>query len=125
MFTVETKTWGKPSNGKAKVTFDGAEISVGGLQPDRDPIVQAKAQASWLKSMLLESTGKGFQVRPVIVFPGWYVENAAGGFRDVWVLEPKALPTFLKNETRRLQLEDIKLAAFHLSRLIRTTQTAQ
>lgn len=122
VYTIETKTWSKPIKGSARVVFDGADLKVGGIEPDRSPVVQAKAQAGWMKSMLLESTGKRYAVHPVIVFPGWFVENTAGSFKDLWVLEPKALPTFLQNAENRLEPEDVKLAAFHLSRLIRAKQ---
>jgi hypothetical protein len=61
-------------------------------------------------------------VRPVIAFPGWFVANSSGTFKDIWVLEPKALPSFLDNEPIRLSPEDVKLASFHLSRLIRSTE---
>lgn len=120
IFTIETKTWSKPISGNAQLAFDGDTIRIGGFEPDRDPVLQAKAQASWLAALLLESTGKKVAVRPVIVFPGWFVVNSTGSFRDIWVLEPKALPTFLNNEPARLTPEDVKLASYHLSRLIRS-----
>lgn len=120
VLTVETKTWSKPFTGHAEVIFDGEFIRVGKIAPDRDPIVQAKAQAGWLKMVLAESTGKQFDVRPVIVFPGWFVKSSPGALKEVWVLEPKALPTFLSNEPVRLSREDIRLASFHLSRAIRS-----
>jgi len=125
IFSIETKTWSKSVSGSEELTFDGESIKLGRLEPDRNPIVQAKAQASWLRALLLESTGKKVDVRPVIVFPGWFVVNTAGSFRDIWVLEPKALPTFLMNEPSRLAPEDVKLASFHLSRLIRAQEKAK
>jgi len=121
VFTVETKTWSKPATGNAQVIFDGETLKIGSLVPDRDPVVQARAQASWLKKLLLESTGRQFETRPVIVFPGWFVANS-GGFRDLWVLEPKALPSFLQRETARLSQDEVQLASFHLSRLIRSVE---
>jgi len=121
VFTVETKTWNKPVSGNAQIVFDGEMLKIGSFSPDRDPIVQARAQASWLKQLLQESTGRKFETRPVIVFPGWFVENSRG-FHDQWVLEPKALLSFLQHEPVRLSAEDIKLASFHLSRLIRFTE---
>ena len=64
-------------------------------------------------------------MRPVIVFPGWFVEQRHGpagrSTRDIWVLEPKALPSFLDHEDERLQPEDVKLASFHLSRYARAS----
>lgn len=102
VFTVETKTRSKPLRGEARVRFDGERILVGGHEPDRDPVVQAKAQAAWLRELLAESTGRKFAVRPVIVFPGWYVEQPSNALRDLWVLEPKALPPFLEKEAQVL-----------------------
>jgi hypothetical protein len=121
VFTVETKTWNKPHS-NAKVNFDGERLLVAGKEPDRDPVVQARAQAAWLRTQLRESTGKDFEVWPVIVFPGWFVEATSTSQRKLWVLEPKALPTFLKNEPVNLSAEDRKLASFHLSRMIRTSE---
>jgi hypothetical protein len=118
VFTVETKTWNKP-HGDAKVTFDGERLLVAGKAPERDPVVQARAQASWLRAQFRESTGKDFDVRSVIVFPGWFVEANYTAQRKLWVLEPKALPTFLSNEPSSLNAEERKLASFHLSRMIR------
>ncbi|MEQ1595427.1 MAG: nuclease-related domain-containing protein [Casimicrobium sp.] len=121
VFTVETKTWNKPHS-NAKVNFDGERLLVAGKEPDRDPVVQARAQAAWLRTQLRESTGKDFEVWPVIVFPGWFVEATSTSQRKLWVLEPKALPSFLKNEPLTLNAEDRKLASFHLSRMIRSAE---
>lgn len=122
VFTVETKTWNKP-HPDAKVTFDGERLLIGGKTAERDLAVQARAQASWLQVQLRESTGKDFDVRPVIVFPGWYVEATYTAHRKLWVLEPKALPTFLSNEPPSLGAADRKLVSYHLSRMIRATET--
>lgn len=122
VFTIETKTWSKPISGDARISFDGETIKVGAFEPDRNPVVQAVAQSGWLRTLLLESTGRKFEVRPVIVFPGWFVQNDTDTLRKLWVLEPKALPTFLVNEPTRLNAQDVKLASFHLSRFIRSTE---
>jgi hypothetical protein len=42
--------------------------------------------------------------------------------RDIWVLEPKALPSFIEHEPRRLSDSDVTLAAFHLGRYVRTAE---
>ncbi|APV51647.1 hypothetical protein BWI17_19285 [Betaproteobacteria bacterium GR16-43] len=120
IFTIETKTWRKPRRGDARVHFDGKNLLVGGHVPQRDPVAQARAQASWVARELEESTGRSYRVRPVVLFPGWWVEAAAGAQKDMWVLEPKALPGFLANEPRRLELEQIRMASYHMSRYVRT-----
>jgi hypothetical protein len=119
-YTIETKTWRKPSRGDARITFDGTTLLKGGLALDRDPIVQARAQASWLASLLQEGTGHTYVVKPVVLFPGWFVENTKGAFDQIWVLEPKALPAFLEREPHRLKIEQVKLASYHVSRYVRT-----
>jgi hypothetical protein len=68
IFTVETKTFSKPARGNAKVTFDGENVLVNGFRPDRDPVTQARAQANWLRNLVLESTGRKVVVRSVVLF---------------------------------------------------------
>lgn len=122
VFTVETKTWKKPVNGDAKITFDGEKLASNGFAPDRNPVVQAKAQARWLRDLLVESTGKSLSVWPVLLFPGWYVENTREAWGEIWVLEPKALPKFLQNKGQRLAPEDASLASAHLRSFIRAQE---
>src|SRR5678815_3360394 len=55
IFTIETKTWSKPARGEARISFDGKQLMKGNHSPDRNPIVQARAQASWLRNLLTES----------------------------------------------------------------------
>jgi hypothetical protein len=122
VFTVETKTWSKPARGSPEVLFDGEAIRVGGLEPDRNPVIQARAQAGWLRSVLSESTGREFAVLPVVVFPGWFVKTTTRPRQPLWVLEPKALVKYLKNREPQLTAEEIALAGFHLSRFIRAEE---
>lgn len=124
IFTVETKTRSKPARGMAKVIHDGDHVFVNGWEPDRNPISQSLAQAGWLADILQESTGKRFPVKPVVLFPGWYVETTkAGKGSPVWVLNPKAFPKFIDHEPQRIGNSDQHLVAFHLSRFIRSSNT--
>jgi len=82
-------------------------------------VVQAKAQASWLSDLLHKSTGKAFHVKPILVFPGWWVESK--NMKEIWVLNPKGIDTFLSNEGDTLTKEDAALISYHLSRHIRTS----
>jgi len=122
VFTIETKTWSKPQRGDARIAYDGSTLTAAGREPERDPLIQAKAQAGWLRGLLTESTGRRVDVQPVVVFPGWFVEAAPGAHRTVWVMEPKGLPAFLNNEPERLAPEDVKLMAYHLARHIRSVE---
>ena len=112
VFTVETKTYSK-ARGGSRVVFNGETIRIDDVKPDRDLAIQAKAQASWLRQTLADSTGRQFAVKSVIVFPGWYVENTGPKNKALWVLEPKMLPTFLDHDNLLLSTEDIHLASYH------------
>lgn len=121
IYVIETKTYSKPDVGKAMIKFDGESILYNGGHQTTKPISQVKAAGKWFADLLLESTGHLFVIKPVVLFPGWYIETTSDAkSSDVWVLNPKALPTYIENSQDRLQPEDVKLASFHLSRYIRT-----
>lgn len=118
VFLVETKTRSVPTERKPSIFYDGSKVLVNGIEADRDVIKQAAGLAGWLEETLFKSTGRRFAVRPVVVFPGWYVEPGPKG-AAVWVLNPKALPAFILHEPVTIDTSDIHLITFHLSRYIR------
>ncbi len=125
IYVVETKTYSKPVKGEAKIGFDGKKLKIKALGVQTKPITQVSAASNWLKEILLETTGKKFSIKPVILFPGWYVESTEQGKKSpVWVLNPKALPSFIENQPDIISQEDMMLASFHISRYIRTKETS-
>ena len=125
IYVVETKTITKPS-ADAKVIYDGERVTVAGFKPDRNPVTQAAAEAKWLHRLLGQSTGRRFPVRGVVVYPRWWVEQVNKDRpREVWVLEPKALPTFIENAPSMISAEDVAMAAYHLSRYVRGENRSQ
>jgi len=118
IFVVETKTRTKPAKGSPSVTFDGNTLLINGFEPKRNPITQVQGNTRWLAEALRTSTGKEFPIRPVVLFPGWFVEPFPKG-SSVWVLNPQALPSFIKHEPILINDSDLHLAAFHLARYIR------
>jgi len=116
VFAIETKTHSKPAKGASSVRYDGETISVNGFQPDRDPVVQATAEARWLFDLLERSTGRKIFVQPVVLYPGWFVEPQPAN-AEVWVLNEKALPTFIRNARKgTIAVEDVHLLAYHLTK---------
>lgn len=118
VFTIETKTHSKPVRGECRVSVVNGEVRANGLVLDRNPLVQAKAQANWLKGFLAESQFKA-HVWPVVAFPGWFVEPFDTRATGAWVLEPKALNKFIENEPERLSREQVQAMASALSSYIR------
>jgi hypothetical protein len=65
------------------------------------------------------TAGPTKDMRGVVVFPGWFVEQR-GLSGDVWVLEPKMLPGFIGQAPEMIAASDVALASFHLSRYVRS-----
>jgi hypothetical protein len=110
VYVIETKTYSKPDNGMARMIFDGTSLSFNGVKNNEKPIIQVKAATHWLNNLLKDSTGRTHPIKPVVVFPGWFIEPTSEARNsDVWVLNPKALPTFIENSNELLSLEDVNL----------------
>ena len=126
IFVIETKTRSKPAGTRVTVRYDGEKLSVNGNAPSRDSIKQVLAISAWVQELVKKSTGKSFPVKPVVLFPGWYVETENANAHDkVWVLNPKCLLSFIQHEKVDLPPEDVNLITFHLSRYIRSENLVQ
>lgn len=123
VYAIETKAISKAPG--AKATFDGTTLLINGRPPKKDLIGQTIAAADWIKSILKSSTTRDYPVRPVLVLPGWFVNPVSEhhGAR-VWVLNPKALLSFIEKEPTSISEEDLRLAVFFLARYVKTTPDA-
>ena len=119
IFTIETKTWSKPKDGGV-LTCEGGELRFDGIACDfdRDPLTQARHQATWLRNLLKSSTAETFHVRPVILFPGWFIEPPSKP-SDVWILNPQLLRISLEHAARVLSPSQISFVTHHLSKDVR------
>lgn len=123
IFVIETKTLSKPEKGEAKLQVIDNKIYSMGKELNRNPITQSKAGAKWIETILRESTGKSFSTHPVVLFPGWFIENHnSSSNNSFWILNPKALPTYIGNKPTVLNNEEINMCNYHLSRFIRTSE---
>jgi len=117
VFVIETKTVSKtPDSGDTK--YDGQRVVVSGHSPDRDPIAQVKALCDHIRDIIHANTGKRPPMRGVVLYPGWYVQPQPKGVQ-VWVLNPKALPPFVRNEPVVLPDSDVRLIAGALEAHVR------
>lgn len=120
IFAVETKTRSKPADGQGKLYFDGTHVTLANGYRSDEAVIQAQAAARWLRELIKETTGKLFNVQPAVVFPGWYVETEPEAKNTgVWVLNPKALPSFIANNREQVSPEDVALITSSLSAYIR------
>lgn len=123
IYVIETKTYSKPEKGEAKILFDGEKLSIQGTSSYNQPVIQVNSASTWLKNTLNASTGKTFTVKPVILFPGWFVESTEQGKKsNTWVLNPKALPAYMRNQPEMISQEDTQMAVFHLCRYVRVKE---
>lgn len=90
-----------------------------GVEFTRHPVRQVQALARWLAGQLLESTGRRFPIRPVVLVPGWFVEVIVKHPPEVWVLNPKQLGALIAKEPVMLKREVVALVA---SRIIQDMQ---
>jgi len=113
VFSIETKYWKKPAGPGHQIFYDGKKILVDGKVPDSDPLIEAVAGAKTVQAILETRTGKRFDVKPIVVFLGWYTTRNPGS-APAWVLNEQAVPTFIKNDFRELSHDDGLLAIAQL-----------
>ncbi len=117
VFTVETKYAQKPSKGQCIIEREGDVLRINGMEPSRNPIIQSKAQSKELARILEASTGQKYAVQPIVVYPGWYIQNKTPD-TSVLVLNEKMIAHALSNSNVSLAPDKIHLAVYHLSRHI-------
>lgn len=121
-FTVETKTRSKPTKEPCEINYNDDGISINGYISDNKILIQAMAQKKWLEKTIAELTGIKLSVIPVVLFPGWYVkDNRVKKRNNVWVLELKALFSFIDKQPNVISEEQVRLVANHLSLKNRAT----
>lgn len=120
VFAIDTKTRSKPVRGQPVIHVNDLGVRIGDGKVRDEALVQAAAQRNWLRAQLNDMTGRDYRVRSVLLYPGWYVEPSAHSLTpDLWVLNPKALPTFIGNEPDSLSEADQRLVTYSLSRFVR------
>jgi len=118
IFSIETKSVSKPRRGKTEIHFDGEKVLINGIQPEKDPIVQCKAEARELRNLIGDLTGRKFAVQPILVYPGWFVHPCENE-KEVWVRNELKIFETLKSQRPTLSPEDIALISHRLALHIR------
>lgn len=123
IYVIETKTWRKwEDRGKdQKLQYDGKQLTFNARKevPQSEQVLrQTDRAAERVRAILKDTTGRHFDVRPVLVFPGWWVESGTGGNRQSdsrWVTNPKALIKWITNAPATLASEDVALVIDRLT----------
>lgn len=124
IFAIETKAKTKPMSGSSRMFYDGHAIRLEDGLSFQKPLKQARAQARWLANLLNDGRTATFTVRPVVVFPEWYVERTGPrSMQDVWVLNPRALGNFLDHEPHALSADAIDAVSHALTQRCRRPVT--
>jgi hypothetical protein len=121
LFMIETKTYSKPAHGTPEAHYDGEHLLINGREHDRSAVQQVQALRRWLQEQLLETTGKRFPVRGVVLLPEWFVRWTSKEKSEVWVLNPKQLAGFVAHEPVSIAPEDVALIASRIARLLQPT----
>ena len=116
VFVIETKTYSKRTPDE-KIFVKGQKIIINGFRDDKI-LNQARAGSRWLMDLLSEHTRKNIGVKPVVVFPDWFVDSSQRDKGlDVWVLNHKGLPKFIANEPEKLSEQEQGFIAGFLTHL--------
>ncbi|WP_158091782.1 nuclease-related domain-containing protein [Idiomarina sp. A28L] len=120
IYVVETKTMSKPATGKTELVFDGQQVFRNGKALLRNPVIQVSAASAWLRELLEDSSGRKVAVKGIVTFPGWFIHSSHNTSKNnIWVLNPRAIPSFIGKQTASLSAEDVHLLKFHLGKYVR------
>ncbi|NOR56845.1 MAG: NERD domain-containing protein [Sulfurovum sp.] len=121
IYLIETKTYSKPIKGKTEIEFDGLDFYYNGVKYSDNIQIQVSAGSTWLKNIIEELTVKKVDVKPVVVFPGWFVKMTGKHNSNIWALNPKNLKSFINSQKEIISKEDVQLISNHIARYIRST----
>ncbi len=112
IFAVETKTCRKTVGHDDHIGYANGGLRVGTSPRGTKSIKQAQKNAKWVEDMLLGRMGEKISVRPLLLFPGWFVEQAATDTVkkdfDVLMLNPKALDGYITSYPKSLNQDQIQ-----------------
>jgi hypothetical protein len=122
VYAIETKTRGKrETDGKDRhiLRYNGREIIYPSGYRDTEALSQAQVQAKKLSQYLSEATGDTIKVTPIVVLPGWYVEDSSK-WTDIPVRNPKGVRhVVLDPKKARVDQQILRRAVYQLKRQCR------
>jgi hypothetical protein len=103
VYAVETKTRGKREIDEERhiVAYDGQAITFPSGYRDTKALAQAQLQAEKLGAFLTGATGDSIKVKPIVVLPGWFVEDSSSA-TNTPVRNPKGVRHVVLNPNKPL-----------------------
>ncbi|MEM6506062.1 MAG: nuclease-related domain-containing protein [Planctomycetota bacterium] len=119
VFTIETKTYSKLTAGDKNIRYENNRLTIPGLSREHadKALTQAKAAANFIQKHLTKTTGQKVLVQPILVFPGWWVNetNTPGDTSlPLWVLNENRISLWINNTPACLSKQDIRLYTHRL-----------
>jgi len=74
---------------------------------DAEAVPQAERNARWLSNYLTKKTGENVAVQPLVVLPGWFIEQGKGNF-NVKAMNAAFLAGFLRREAEKLDAAQVR-----------------
>lgn len=116
VFVLKTMTVnrgkGRPGLDEHKIIFDGQEL-IFPWGDDAKPLSQIREPAAWLDHWLVQLLGRRVPVQPVLVFPGWWVEDQAPQ-ANIRVANPLQIAALAVRRETVMTPEQVELVAKHL-----------
>jgi Nuclease-related domain len=124
VFVIETKTLRKqdapPGKRDNTIVFDGQRLEFPHETHDYG-LQQAKDNARWLSTWLGSATGEKVFVRPILAFPGWWIESRYNG-EDIKVVNPKQIRSVVFSYDTTLSEEQRKRIIHQLDQKCRDVE---
>ena len=89
------------------MVFDGERLTRPDGGYDVEMVKQAKRNGEFVRELLAKRMGRRVYVFPVVMMPGWWIEDEGPRPRRVWVMADDSLHKFLAMEGGRLTGEDV------------------
>lgn len=108
VFLMETKSAtrfaGKKNEPAHHVRFDGTTLQFpSGL--DQIAVAQARRNAGWLSSFLVQKTGESIPVDTIVVLPGWWVEGRGDSIK---AMNCKYLTNYLRGQNDKISSAQVE-----------------
>ncbi|MGA3143780.1 MAG: nuclease-related domain-containing protein [Verrucomicrobiota bacterium] len=110
VFLIETKARRRRQSRNEQpehvVVYDGRTLQFPSGY-DAEAVPQAERNARWLSNYLTKKTGENVAVQPLVVLPGWFVEQGKGNF-NVKAMNGAYLAGFLRREDEKLEAAQVR-----------------